>query len=82
MGERHHHVQSAGADQWNLQRLLPIHPRRSRHRHRRSDREVWQRGAQWTFGVPTTSEIKEVILDPEKKLPDWNRENNKLKKAF
>ena len=44
--------------------------------------EVWQRGAQWTFGVPTTSEIKEVILDPEKKLPDWNRENNKLKKAF
>jgi hypothetical protein len=22
--------------------------------------EVWQRGAEWTFGVPTTSEIKEV----------------------
>jgi hypothetical protein len=30
--------------------------------------------------VPTTSEIKEVILDPDKKLPDWNRENNTLKK--
>jgi len=44
--------------------------------------EIWQRGAEWTFGVPTSSEIKEVILDPEKKLPDWNRENNKLKKAF
>ncbi len=44
--------------------------------------EVWQRGPEWTFGVPTTSEIKEVILDPEKKLPDMNRENNKLKKAF
>ena len=44
--------------------------------------EIWQRGAQWTFGVPTTSEIKEVILDPEKKLPDWNRDNNKWKKAF
>jgi len=44
--------------------------------------EVWQRGAEWKFGVPTTSEIKEVILDPENKLPDWNRENNKLKKAF
>jgi hypothetical protein len=44
--------------------------------------EVWQRGPEWTFNVPTTSEIKEVILDPEKKLPDWNRENNKLKKAF
>ena len=44
--------------------------------------EVWQRGPQWTFGVPTTSEIKEVVLDPEKKLPDWNRDNNKWKKAF
>jgi hypothetical protein len=44
--------------------------------------EVWQRGAEWTFGVPTTSEIKEVVLDPEKKLPDWNRDNNKWKKAF
>ena len=44
--------------------------------------EIWQRGAEWTFGVPSSSEIKEVILDPEKKLPDWNRENNKLKKAF
>ena len=44
--------------------------------------EVWQRGPDWTFGVPTTSEIKEIILEPDKKLPDWNRENNKLKKAF
>ncbi len=44
--------------------------------------EVWQRGAEWKFGVPTTSEITEVILDPEKKLPDLNRDNNKLKKAF
>ena len=44
--------------------------------------EIWQRGPEWSFGVPTTSEIKEVILDPDKKLPDWNRENNKLKKAF
>lgn len=44
--------------------------------------EIWQRGASWTFGVPTTSEIKEVILDPDKKLPDWNRDNNNWKKAF
>jgi hypothetical protein len=42
--------------------------------------EVWQRGATWTFTVPTTSEITEVILDPDKKLPDWNRENNNWKK--
>ena len=44
--------------------------------------EVWQRGAGWTFGVPTTSEVKEVILDPDKKLPDYNRANNSWKKAF
>jgi hypothetical protein len=28
----------------------------------------------------TTSEIKEVILDPDKKLPDYNRDNNTWKK--
>ena len=44
--------------------------------------EIWQRGAEWTFGVPTTSEVKEVILDPDKKLPDYNRDNNSWKKAF
>lgn len=42
--------------------------------------EIWQRGSTWTFGVPTTSEIKEVILDPDKKLPDWDRTNNSWKK--
>lgn len=44
--------------------------------------EVWQRGAEWKFRVPTTSDIKEVILDPDNLLPDWNRTNNKWKKAF
>jgi hypothetical protein len=44
--------------------------------------EIWQRGPEWTFGVPTTSDIKEVILDPDKQLPDWNRDNNSWKKAF
>jgi hypothetical protein len=38
--------------------------------------EVWQRGSEWTFTVNTTSKIKEIILDPEKKLPDANRKNN------
>ena len=42
--------------------------------------EVWQRGANWSFGVPTTSEITVVTLDPDKKLPDWNRDNNNWKK--
>jgi hypothetical protein len=44
--------------------------------------EVWQRGDSWTFRLPTTSEITEVILDPDKKLPDYNRSNNNWKKAF
>src|SRR4030095_16033697 len=44
--------------------------------------EVWQRGNEWTFRVPTTSEITEVILDPDKRLPDYNRTNNNWKKAF
>jgi hypothetical protein len=44
--------------------------------------EVWQRGSKWTFSVPSTSEITEVVLDPDKKLPDWDRKNNNWKKAF
>jgi hypothetical protein len=41
--------------------------------------EVWQRGPVWTFNLPTTSRIEEVVLDPDKRLPDVNRENNVLK---
>ena len=45
--------------------------------------EVWQRGPDWTFTVPTTSKITDVILDPDKKLLDMNRQNNSYsKKAF
>ncbi|MFN2456784.1 MAG: M1 family metallopeptidase [Chitinophagaceae bacterium] len=40
--------------------------------------EVWQRGGDWTFTVNTTSKLKEVVLDPDKKLPDVNRKNNML----
>ncbi len=42
--------------------------------------EVWQRGAEWTFRVPTTSEITEVVIDPDRKLPDYDRTNNGWKK--
>jgi hypothetical protein len=42
--------------------------------------EIWQRGKEWKFSVSTTSEIKEVILDPDNKLPELNRENNTWKK--
>ncbi|MFL5809677.1 MAG: M1 family metallopeptidase [Flavisolibacter sp.] len=40
--------------------------------------EVWQRGSSWTFTVPTTSKVTDVVLDPDKKLPDVNRKNNSL----
>jgi hypothetical protein len=38
--------------------------------------EIWQRSAQYVFEVPTTSQVTEVTVDPDKKLPDWNRSNN------
>lgn len=41
--------------------------------------EVWQRGPNWIFTVPTTTKITEVVLDPDKKLPDVNRNNNSRK---
>jgi len=46
--------------------------------------EVWQRGSEWKFGVKTTSRITEVVLDPDKKLPDVDRKNNSsvAKKGF
>jgi len=44
--------------------------------------EIWQRGADWTIHLQATSEIKEIIIDPDKKLPDVNRENNRWKRAF
>jgi len=41
--------------------------------------EIWQRGTSWTFHVNTTSNVTDVVLDPDKKLPDINRSNNKMK---
>ncbi len=40
--------------------------------------EIWQRGSSWTFHVNTTSTVTDVILDPDKLLPDINRNNNKM----
>jgi hypothetical protein len=42
--------------------------------------EIWQRGSVYYFSIPTTSEIIEVTIDPDKKLPDYNRANNTWKK--
>nr|WP_234737103.1 M1 family metallopeptidase [Tellurirhabdus bombi] len=41
--------------------------------------EVWQRGGRWTFKVPTTSALRTVVIDPDKKLPDINPRNNTWK---
>lgn len=40
--------------------------------------EIWQRNAKYTFAVKSTTRIKEVLIDPDKKLPDVNRANNVL----
>jgi Peptidase family M1 domain len=42
--------------------------------------EVWQRGDTWTFPVKVKADIKEVVVDPDKKLPDMNFANNSWKK--
>ncbi|HVV54871.1 MAG TPA: M1 family metallopeptidase [Mucilaginibacter sp.] len=37
---------------------------------------IWQRGAVWKFKYPSTSAIKSIVLDPDKRLPDVDRKNN------
>ncbi|MFT4203580.1 MAG: M1 family metallopeptidase [Chitinophagaceae bacterium] len=41
--------------------------------------DIWQRGAEWTFNVATTSAIQQVVLDPKNLLPDMDRSNNTWK---
>ena len=38
--------------------------------------EVWQRNLRFTFQYPSTEEIKTVISDPDKVMPDSNSSNN------
>jgi hypothetical protein len=44
--------------------------------------ESWMRGSDATFYVYPSSKITEVVIDPEKKLPDMNRKNNSWKPAM
>ena len=39
--------------------------------------DVWMKNTSWLVRYNTTEEIKEVILDPEKLIPDGNAQNNK-----
>jgi len=43
--------------------------------------ESWMRGDEATIFFYPTSKITEVIIDPERKLPDLNRKNNSWKPA-
>lgn len=39
--------------------------------------DVWMKNTSWLVRYPTTEEITEVTIDPDKQLPDGNAENNK-----
>ncbi|TKC05406.1 M1 family metallopeptidase [Pedobacter polaris] len=39
--------------------------------------DVWMKNTTWLVRYPTTEEITEVTLDPDKVLPDGNADNNK-----
>jgi hypothetical protein len=39
--------------------------------------DVWMKNTVWTVRYPTTEEVVEVTIDPEKVLPDGNEANNK-----
>ena len=38
--------------------------------------EVWNNTATWKVKIPSTEELKEVVIDPDKVFPDVNFENN------
>ncbi len=39
--------------------------------------DVWMKNTTWLVRFPNTEEITEVVLDPDKMLPDGNPDNNK-----
>lgn len=38
--------------------------------------EIWARNTNWTFNYPSSEEIKSIVFDPERVLPDVNSEND------
>jgi hypothetical protein len=38
--------------------------------------EVWQHGPSWKFAYSATGNVQQVIVDPDKKLPDTDTSNN------
>ncbi|HTM99295.1 MAG TPA: M1 family metallopeptidase, partial [Pedobacter sp.] len=43
--------------------------------------DVWMKNTSWLVRYKTTEEITEVVLDPEKLIPDGNADNNKWSSA-
>ncbi len=43
--------------------------------------EIWSRGPKWSFHVDTGTAIKSATIDPDRILPDDNRDNNSLTQA-
>jgi hypothetical protein len=41
--------------------------------------EIWQHGSTWKFHYASTSKVTQVVIDPDKKLPDVNESNNTWK---
>lgn len=39
--------------------------------------DVWMKNTAWLVRFPTTEEISEIVLDPDKVLPDGNPDNNR-----
>ena len=42
--------------------------------------EAWLQGATHSFSIPGDKNVKSVVIDPENRLPDSNRENNRWEK--
>jgi hypothetical protein len=42
--------------------------------------EIWQSTGTWKFGLDTDEELSSVVIDPDKRLPDMNPDNNTWKK--
>jgi hypothetical protein len=40
---------------------------------------IWQRDGTWTFKYPSTSNIKSIVIDPNRELPDVDLDNNVYK---
>lgn len=70
----------------NLDKMaMPVHVRVTEEGGKKTNFdfpvEIWQRDSKFSFRINSIRRIQSVEIDPDKKLPDTNRENNLLKVA-